>query len=119
MDVLSWVLLAEGEAAAPQGGSGLESLMAMAPILFMVMIFYLLIIRPQQREQAKRQAELSQLKKDDEVVTIGGLIGTVANMSDDGKEITLKVADNMRIRVLRSAVQSRVSPRAELEKPRA
>lgn len=119
MDGLRWLVLAEGEAPAPPAGSGLESLMAMAPILFMVMIFYLLIIRPQQREQAKRQAELSQLKKDDEVVTIGGMFGTVANMSDDGKEITLKIADNTRVRVLRSAIQSRISPKAESEKPRA
>ncbi len=76
------------------------------PMLLMLGIFYLVMIRPQQREQAKRQAQLERLKKDDEVVTIGGLIGTVVTLTEDRKEVTLKIADNTRVRVLRSAIQS-------------
>lgn len=78
-------------------------------MLLLLGIFYLLVIRPQQRDQANRQAQLERLKKDDEVVTIGGLFGTVVNLTEDRQEVTLKIADNTRVRVLRSAIQSIVS----------
>jgi preprotein translocase subunit YajC len=48
---------------------------------------------------------LGSLKKNDRVVTIGGIIGTVASTSQDGREVTLKIDDNARLRVLRSAIQ--------------
>lgn len=84
----------------------MELIGTFTPMLLLLGIFYLLVIRPQQREQANRQAQLERLKKDDEVVTIGGLIGTVVNLTEDRKEVTLKIADNTRVRVLRSAIQS-------------
>ncbi len=104
------------DAPAPPGGFDIVTL---APIAMMLGIFYLLILRPQQREAAKRQAELQKLKKDDEVVTIGGMIGTIANLSDDGREVTLKVSDNTRVRILRSAVQTIVPGKSEAPKPTA
>ncbi|MFN8854363.1 MAG: preprotein translocase subunit YajC, partial [Planctomycetaceae bacterium] len=64
-------------------------------------------------EQKRRQAELERLKKDDEVVTIGGIFGTVVNLSEDRKEVTLKIADNTRVRVLRSAIQSLVNSKSD------
>ena len=49
---------------------------------------------------------LKSLKKNDRVVTIGGIIGTVANVTPDGKEVTLKVDDNTRLKMLRSSIQT-------------
>lgn len=105
---MMWIL---AQAAAPTASPGgiPELIATFTPMLLLLGIFYLLVIRPQQRDQANRQAQLERLKKDDEVVTIGGLIGTVVNLTEDRREVTLKIADNTRVRVLRSAIQSIVS----------
>jgi preprotein translocase subunit YajC len=103
--MMMWILAESGAPTAAPGGP-MELIGTFIPMLLMLGIFYLVMIRPQQREQAKRQAQLERLKKDDEVVTIGGLIGTVVTLTEDRKEVTLKIADNTRVRVLRSAIQS-------------
>ena len=84
-------------------------LMMLAPFLVILAFFYILIIRPQRRDQAKRKDLLKALKKNDRVVTIGGIIGIIANVTSDEKEVTLKVDDNTRIKLLRSSIQSVLS----------
>jgi preprotein translocase subunit YajC len=95
-------ILAAGEAKAPQGSSWV----LWAPLVLMVAFYYVLLIRPQQKERAKRQDLLNALKKNDRVVTTSGMVGTVANISQDGKEITLKFGDTTRIPFLRSAIET-------------
>lgn len=75
-------------------------------IVPIAILWYFLIIRPQRREQAKRDEVLKSLQKNDRVVTIGGMIGSIAGLSADGKEVTLKVDDNTRIKMLRSSIQT-------------
>ncbi|MCA9095203.1 MAG: preprotein translocase subunit YajC, partial [Planctomycetaceae bacterium] len=65
--------------------------------------------RSPNQEAKKRENLLSSLKKDDRVVTIGGIIGTVANISSNGKEITLKMDDNSKVRFVRTAIQGKFS----------
>ncbi|VAX37665.1 Protein translocase subunit YajC [hydrothermal vent metagenome] len=72
--------------------------------------FYFIILRPQQRERAKQKNKLESLKKNDRVVTIGGIIGTIANFSEDGNEVTLKIDDNARIKMLRNSVRGIYAP---------
>jgi preprotein translocase subunit YajC len=91
-------LFAEGE------GPGFQALLM--PMVAIGFLWYFLLIRPQRREQAKRDTLLKALKKNDRVVTIGGIIGSIANVSQDGKEVTLKVDDNTRIKIIRSSIQS-------------
>lgn len=69
-------------------------------------IFYLLLIRPQRIEQQKRQAMLDAVKKNDRVVTIGGVYGVVANVQRESDEVTLRVDENnnTRIRVTMGAI---------------
>ena len=64
-------------------------------------LFYFLLIRPQRREQAKRQAMLSAVKKNDRVVTAGGIYGVVANVHREADEVTLRVDEttNTKLRV--------------------
>src|SRR5690348_3533631 len=98
--IWSALVIAAGEdkGAAPQGGQqGLDP-MVFLPFLAVFALFYLLVWRPQRRDQNKREAMLSALKKNDRVVTIGGIMGSVANISPDGQEVTLKVDDNTRIK---------------------
>lgn len=115
MDWLSVALLLADEEKKPGGQA--DPFILMMPFLAMVVLWFVLIRGPQKREQASREAMLSALKKNDKVVTIGGMIGTVANVSADGQEVTLKVDDNTRIRMIRSSIQRVLSGEGEPEKP--
>jgi preprotein translocase subunit YajC len=90
-----------------QGASGLLA----SPLLMMVVvmgIFYVLLILPQQRRQKKIRAMLAAVKAGDKVVTSGGIYGTIAGM--DGDTVILRVADQVKIRVARSAIAQVEAP---------
>jgi len=72
------------------------------PLLIIFGIFYVLLILPMRRRQKKHQEMLSALTKGDRVVTSGGLFGTVVSV--DGDVVTLRVAENVKLQVARSAV---------------
>ena len=110
----TWLLAAgDDKAAAP----GADSLMMFAPLIAIGIVFYFLLLRPQRREQASREAMLAALKKNDKVATIGGVIGSVANISPDGQEVTLKVDDNTRMKFTRSSIQRVLQSEGDGEKP--
>ena len=71
-------------------------------VLAMFAVMYFLVLRPQSKKQKELQKMLAELKKGDDVVTQGGLIGKVSGIKDN--ELTLQVQEGVRIRVLRSAV---------------
>jgi preprotein translocase subunit YajC len=85
-------------------------------LLYIVALFailYFLMIRPQQQRQKKHQEMLKNVKVDDRVITIGGIYGTIVKIKDNS--IVLRVADNVRIEFLKSAI-SQVTSREEGEK---
>lgn len=98
-----WLMLAQAEGADPHGQAP-SFWQINGYLLPILVLFFLLIVMPQRREQKKREQMLNAMKKNDRVLTAGGIIGTVANISADGKEITLKVDDNTRIKFLRSSI---------------
>jgi preprotein translocase subunit YajC len=74
-------------------------------ILALVAMFFLIVIMPRQRrEQKQRESLLSAMKKNDEVVTASGIIGVVHSIKEGGDEVTLKIDDNAKIRVLKSTI---------------
>jgi len=79
------------------------------PFVIMFAIFYLIVFRPQAKAQKQHANMLKNLKKNDEVVTSGGLIGTVVNVKPDA--ITLRIADNVRVEVERSAITRVTKPK--------
>jgi preprotein translocase subunit YajC len=91
--------------AAPDGGGNLFSLLI--PFILMFVVFYFLLIRPQQKRNKLRNQMLSALKKGDKVVTIGGLHGTIDSLTDD--IVVLKVNDVTKLTFDRSAVNNVVS----------
>jgi preprotein translocase subunit YajC len=103
-DSISWCLLLSQADGAGANGQQPPLWVSIIPWLPIILLFFLLIILPQRREQKQRERMLNAMKKNDRVVTVGGIIGTVANISADGKEITLKVDDNTRIKFLRSSI---------------
>ncbi len=88
--------------AQNSGASKPSFLMQMVPILAFVLIFFFLVIRPNAKKQKVQSQFLSQLKRGDEVLTSGGIFGTIEGLTE--KFITLEVAQGVRIRVLRSSV---------------
>lgn len=98
----SWLLAQAEQGGKPQTP---DTITMMLPFLAIAVLFYFMLIRPQQREQANRKSMLNTLKKNDRVLTIGGILGTVANISEGGEEVTLKVDDNTRIKFKRSSIQ--------------
>ncbi len=95
--------------AAPSGGAGSTAglVMGIAPWLLIFVIFYLLIIRPQQQRVKQHQATIAAVKKGDEVVTGGGHIGKVTKVGDH--EVEVEFAAGHRHRVVKSML-SEVRP---------
>lgn len=97
-----WQILADAAPAAPQageGGSFLQLLLVFGPMLVAFLVInYLLVTRPQQKQQSKHFDMLGGLKKNDRVVTAGGIIGTFVSMTEDRSEVTLRVDDNTRLK---------------------
>lgn len=87
------------------------------PMLLIFGVMYLLVIRPQSKRQKETQRMLSELKKGDEVVTTGGIIGRISGIKDN--EITLLVSEGVRIRIQRSAVTGRLKTSSEPAKTEA
>ncbi|HRY61452.1 MAG TPA: preprotein translocase subunit YajC, partial [Candidatus Fermentibacter sp.] len=78
------------------------SLTSLLPIVAMVAIFYFLIIRPQQKQQKDLKSMRDALKKDDRIVTSGGIHGVVAAIK--GEVVSVRIADGVKIDLDRSAV---------------
>jgi preprotein translocase subunit YajC len=102
------VLLADAQPKepAPPEVPGWASLV---PIILIFGVFYFLIILPtQRRERKQREALFAALKKNDEVVTAGGIIGVVQSIKDD--EVVIKIDDNAKMRVVKSSI-ARIIPK--------
>ncbi|OBR65809.1 preprotein translocase subunit YajC [Paenibacillus oryzae] len=77
------------------------------PFLLMFAVFYFFLIRPQQKKQKQRTSMLNQIKKGDKITTIGGLHGTVVELTDD--TVVIRVNDTTKMTFERSAVNTIVS----------
>jgi preprotein translocase subunit YajC len=88
------LLFAQGQASS--------GLVAFLPLVIIMVIFYVLLILPAQRRQKKTQAMLSALKTGDKVITNGGLYGSIVGL--DGDTVQLRIADQVKVKVARSAI---------------
>ena len=88
---------------APVAGGGLQdTLIQFAPILFLVVVGYFLMWRPQQQRQKQHQAMIGAVKRGDTVVLSSGIIGKVVRVED--KELGVEIAQNVNIKVIRSTI---------------
>ena len=81
------------------------ALIQFLPLVLIFVVFYFLLIRPQQRKAKDHKTMLDALRRGDRVMTGGGIIGTVARV-DSPEEVTVDIADGVRVRVLRSTISS-------------
>jgi len=90
---------AAGGAAAD---SGLASIVSIAPLVLIFVVFYFLMIRPQQKRMKALQASVEAVKKGDTIVTAGGVVGKVSKVED--KLVEVEIAANVRIKVVKATI---------------
>jgi len=100
--------MAMGFLLAQQSGPAPNMLTSFLPIILIIGIFYLLIYRPMRRRQKSHEAMITALKNGDKVITNGGVYGTIAGLREN--TVLLKVADQVKIEVAKSAVASLQAP---------
>ena len=95
------ILMMQTASAGQTGGTG-AILITFAPWLLIFVIFYFLMIRPQQQRVKQHQASIMAVKKGDEVITGGGIRGRVTKVTDDEAEV--EIAQGVKIRVIKSTI---------------
>ncbi|MEK7704923.1 MAG: preprotein translocase subunit YajC [Myxococcota bacterium] len=110
---LASFLVTQTEGAASDAGP-LGGLFGMVPLLLMFAVVYLLLIRPANKQRREHQTLLSALKKDDEVVTTGGIYGRIISLEE--RVVTLEIADRVKVRVLRDRIAGRWAAATETPK---
>ena len=90
--------------------SGITSFLSLAPLFLVFVVFYFLMIRPQQRRMKEHRAMIDAVKKGDSVVTSGGLIGKVTRVQEG--EIEVEIAPNVKVRVVKGTLSSVGAPTA-------
>ena len=102
------LLLAAGTAAAAPEAP--PAWLQFLPLVAMGVIFWLLILRPQMRRQKEHQAKVSSLKKGDQVVTAGGLVGKVVKVDDT--YVDLELGPNVRVKAVKATIGDIIAPTA-------
>ncbi len=82
--------------------SAVNPLVQLFPLILIFIIFYFLVIRPQKQKEKEHQKMLSALNKNDEVVTFGGIHGTIVNVKD--KTLILRIDENVKIEIEKSSI---------------
>lgn len=94
--------------AAAGGAGGSAFFVQLFPLLLIFVVFYMFLIRPQQKRAKEHEAKINAVQKNDEVVTAGGLMGKVTKVADDYVEV--EIAPNVRVKVVKSTIAN-VQPR--------
>ena len=105
----------------PTGATGADELFHFVfPIVMILALLYFVVLRPQRREQAKHQAMLAELKKNDRVLTAGGIFGVVTNVHREANEVTIKVDEttNTKLRVTLGSITRVVGDEPSDETPK-
>lgn len=95
-----------GAAAGGTGGSAF--FVQLFPLLLIFVVFYMFLIRPQQKRAKEHEAKINAVQKNDDVITAGGLMGKVTKVADDYVEV--EIASNVRVKVVKSTIAN-VQPR--------
>ncbi len=94
--------------AQAAGAPGAFDMMSLLPLVLIFIVFYFLLIRPQQKKMKAHREMLGALRRGDKVVTNGGIVGTITKVLN-GEELQVEIADNVRVKVMRGMIASVVS----------
>lgn len=90
--------------AQTAGGGGLGAIGQFLPLILIFVVFYFLMIRPQQQQAKTLKSKLAALKKGDRVLTAGGILGNVTRVREGANEIEVEIAPNVRVAVMRETI---------------
>jgi preprotein translocase subunit YajC len=107
-NILMNIAYAMGQTGAGGGQPG--GFVQFVPLILMFVIFYFLLIRPQQKKAKEHREMVNNLKKGDRVITSGGIHGTITSVSEN--DVTLEIAEKVRIKITRSNVSVVTNPNA-------
>ncbi|EFH10228.1 preprotein translocase subunit YajC [Pseudoroseomonas cervicalis] len=96
--------------AQDAAGGAAGMVMQLAPLILIFVVFYFLLIRPQQKRAKEHRLMLGALKRNDRVVTAGGILGTVTKVKENSEEVELEIAPNVRVTVVRSTISTLLKP---------
>jgi len=94
--------------AAPPAGGAMETLGAFLPLILIFVIFYFLLIRPQQKRMKQHKAMLEAIRRGDRIVTNGGIVGTVVKVVNDA-ELSVEIAEGVKVRIMREMIANVLS----------
>lgn len=105
----SWIsplILLAADAAEKQKDGSMPFWIMIVPAILIFLVFQFMFGGQNRKEKKRKEELLNTLKKNDRIVTIGGITGTVASVSEDHQYVTIKVEDNTRIKMLASSIQT-------------
>lgn len=112
--------VAAASGCVPQSGGGAEgggggfSIVSFAPFILIFVLFYFLILRPQQKQSKLKQEMLASLKRGDKIVNSGGILGTVLSVEDD--QLTVEIDKGVSVKMLRNGISAVVDRKEEEKK---
>jgi preprotein translocase subunit YajC len=117
--ITPWLHLIAQQPAGGEQAPGPQIGALLLPVVAAIVLYYFMILRPERRKQAGHRAQIESLKKNDRVVTIGGIYGVVMNVQRDADEVVLKVdeATNTKIRVTFGAINRVLGDEPPGDKP--
>lgn len=109
---MNFLLFAFSNPSGSEGGPSLFT--SLIPILLIFVIFYFLLIRPQQKKQKQHQAMVADLRKGDKIVTNGGLYGTVFDVKENKEQyIVIKISEDVKVELVKNAVAAVLERRSD------
>ncbi len=96
-------------AYAQAAGGGESGFVALLPLVLIFVVFYFLLIRPQQKKMKQHREMVSNVRRGDKIVTGGGLIGTIVKVTEGSEEVQVELAENVRVKVLRHTIADLMS----------
>jgi len=112
MNLFSTPAYAQDASGGALGGmfGSLAGISQFLPIILIFIVFYFLLIRPQQQRQKALKAMVSAVKRGDRVVTAGGIVGVVQRVRDGSDEVEVEIAPNVRVQVVRDTISTVLKP---------
>lgn len=107
--LISEALASAGAVAADAPSPWEAFALNMVLILILVVMFYVLLIMPQQKRFKKHKDMLDKLKKGDKIITSGGFVGTIDKIKDGDSEVVIDLGNGVKVTALRSAIQNRAA----------
>jgi preprotein translocase subunit YajC len=101
-------------AHAQAGGDPTGGLMSLLPLVLIFVVFYFILIRPQQKKAKEHRQMLAELKRGDRIVTGGGIVATVIRVAPDSDEVIAEIAKDVRVKLVKGTIQTVIREQGEV-----